>query len=59
MVECPVNDWDCPYYDNGDCTLENCQQKCDAFYSGEEAEKDEDEEVEDNYTLDDLGNNWY
>lgn len=19
--ECPVNDWDCPYYDEGFCTL--------------------------------------
>lgn len=59
MVVCPVNDWLCPYFDSGDCTLRNCQQECDAFYTGEEAEKDEDEEVEDNYTLEDLGNNWY
>ena len=56
MVECPVNDWLCPYFENGDCTLENCEQECDAFYG---LEDDEEEEIEDRYTLDDLGNNWY
>ncbi len=55
MVVCPVNDWLCPYFDNGDCTLENCEVECDAFYTGDE----EGEEIEDKYTLDDLGNNWY
>ena len=53
MVVCPINDWLCPYFDNGDCTLENCEEACDAFYAG-----DEEEEIEDKYTLDDLGN-WY
>jgi hypothetical protein len=56
MVVCPVNDWLCPYFENGDCTLENCEQECDVFYG---LEDDEEEEIEDKYTLDDLGNNWY
>jgi hypothetical protein len=56
MVACPVNDWLCPYFENGDCTLENCEQECDVFYG---LEDDEEEEIEDKYTLDDLGNNWY
>ena len=56
MVACPVNDWLCPYFDSGDCTLENCEQECDAFYG---LEDEEEEEIEDKYTLDDLGNNWY
>ena len=59
MVACPVNDWLCPYFENGDCTLENCEVECDAFYTGDEEEKEEEEEIEDKYTLDDLGNNWY
>ena len=36
MVACPVNDWLCPYFENGDCTLENCEQECDAFYGLED-----------------------
>jgi hypothetical protein len=54
MVACPVNDWLCPYFENGDCTLENCEQECDAFYGL----KMQEEEIK-QYTLDDLGNNWY
>ena len=38
MVACPVNDWLCPYFENGDCTLENCEQECDAFYGLEDEE---------------------
>ena len=56
MIACPDNDWWCPYFENGDCTLKNCEQECDAFYG---LEDDEEEEIEDKYTLDDLGNNWY
>ena len=55
MIQCPERDWLCPYFDNGDCTLENCELECDAFYAGDE----EGEEIEDKYTLNDLGNNWY
>ena len=44
MFECPVNDWLCPYFENGDCTLENCEQECDAFYTGNEEEKEEEED---------------
>lgn len=36
--ECPVHDWLCPYYENGDCTLENAHEECDAFYGLEEEE---------------------
>lgn len=34
-IECPANDWMCPYFDNGGCTLENAEQECDEFYEGE------------------------
>jgi hypothetical protein len=61
MVECPLGDWWCPYYGNGDCSLENYEVECDAFYAGDEEKetKEEEEEIEDKYILDDLGNNWY
>ena len=39
MIKCPESDWSCPYYDNGDCTLENCEVECDAFYTGDEEEE--------------------
>ena len=39
MIECPAGDWLCPYYDNGDCTLKNCEVECDAFYAGDEEEE--------------------
>lgn len=29
--ECPVNDWFCPYFDNGECQLRDAPQECDAF----------------------------
>ena len=35
-IECPSNDWMCPYFDNGGCTLENAKMECDAFYGLEE-----------------------
>ena len=61
MIKCPAGDELCLFYDNGNCTLENCEEKCDAFYIDDEGEenKKEEEEIEDKYTLDDLGNNWY
>jgi hypothetical protein len=61
MIQCPLCDWLCPYYDNGDCFLENCEKICGAFFTRDKDEeaKEEEEEIEDKYTLDDLGNNWY
>ena len=37
-VECPTNDWFCPYFENGGCTLENAKMECDAFYDWDEEE---------------------
>ena len=42
IVECPVLDWTCPYYENGECQLENCEEECDAFYEYWEEEEEED-----------------
>jgi replicative superfamily II helicase len=61
MIQCPLRDVFCPYYKNGNCTLKNCEKICGAFFTRDEDEKakEEEEEIEDKYTLDDLGNNWY
>lgn len=36
-LECPVNDWMCPYFDNGRCTLETAKVDCE-FMAEEEDE---------------------
>lgn len=36
FLECPENDWMCPYFDNGRCTLENVEEKCEFFDTDEE-----------------------
>ena len=43
MIECPMDDWECPYYKNGECTIENPEEDCDCFYDPDENE-DFDEE---------------
>ena len=43
IVECPMMDWTCPCYENGECKLENAEEECDAFYDAEE------DDGEDNY----------
>lgn len=41
IIECPINDWDCPYFKNGDCILgKEAKVECDAWY-GLEEEDDE------------------
>ena len=30
-IYCPVNGWDCPYYKNGECGIENPHADCDDF----------------------------
>lgn len=35
-LECPENDWFCPYFDNGRCTLENAKDHCDYFFGEED-----------------------
>lgn len=40
-LECPANDWLCPYFDNGNCTLEKAREKCDAFFELDEKEEDD------------------
>lgn len=32
-IFCPVNGWDCPYYDNGMCFIRDPMEDCDAFAS--------------------------
>lgn len=66
-IHCPVNGWDCPYYTDEDhpcrCTLEDPLKDCDDFGTfweeGDDFIDDDWEEVEDRYTLDDLGNDWW
>ena len=36
-LECPANDWMCPYFDNGRCTLETAKEDCE-FMAEEEDE---------------------
>lgn len=36
-LECPANDWFCPYFDNGRCTLETAKVDCE-FMAEEEDE---------------------
>lgn len=42
-IHCPVNGWDCPYYDNGICfiqdPIEDCYDFALAFGSWEEWEE--------------------
>lgn len=30
-IYCPANGWDCPYYKNGECGIENPLSDCDDF----------------------------
>ena len=30
-VFCPVNGWDCPYFKEGECKIENPIEECDDF----------------------------
>ena len=32
-IYCPVNGWDCPYYKNNECGLEDPHIDCDDFAS--------------------------
>lgn len=41
-IECPLGDYECPYYENGDCVMarmengEDPRNQCDAFYGWDE-----------------------
>lgn len=46
-IYCPVNGWDCSYYKNGECGIENPLKECDDFGYFWDADDDyicEDEE---------------
>jgi hypothetical protein len=30
-IYCPVNGWDCPYYENGICYIKDPMEECDDF----------------------------
>lgn len=56
-VSCPVHDVECPYYKAGICTMpeedgSHPLKECDDYGFALEGEGDE-------YTYDDLGNNWW
>lgn len=37
IIECPINDWQCPYFENGDCTMgKEAKVECDAWYGLED-----------------------
>ena len=43
-IDCPEDDFRCPYYKEGKCTLENVEEECSDFYyywDGIEEEPDE------------------
>lgn len=39
-IYCPANSWDCPYYKNGECGLEEPYADCDDFAYFWDAEDD-------------------
>lgn len=41
IYECPTNDWLCPYFDNGNCTLDDAKNECDAFFELDDEEEDD------------------
>ena len=47
MVVCPADDFSCPYYKEGECTIENPREECDefAYYDEEEGFYEDDSEV--------------
>lgn len=41
IIECPINDWYCPYFKNGDCALgKEAKVECDAWYGLEEEDNE-------------------
>ena len=42
MIECPMNDWECPYYEDGNCFIDNPDEDCDAFYDCDDEDFDEE-----------------
>lgn len=44
-IYCPVNGWDCPYYKDGECGIEDPISECDDF--GAFWNEDDDYECED------------
>ena len=30
-IYCPMNGWDCPYFKNGECGIEDPEHECDDF----------------------------
>lgn len=36
-MDCPIGDWWCPYYENGDCKLATAKEDCDAWDGLEES----------------------
>ena len=32
MWECPIYDFSCPYFEDGDCNLRTAKADCDAWY---------------------------
>lgn len=47
IVYCPVNGWDCPYFKNNFCTIENPEENCDDFALIADFFSDLDDEEED------------
>lgn len=66
-IYCPVNGWDCPYYDQGICHIADPLEDCDdfgAFWdSWEEYDSCDDDEDEESYDypddMDETGFNPY
>ena len=47
IVYCPVNGWDCPYFKNNFCTIENPEENYDDFALIADFFSDLDDEEED------------
>ena len=40
-IHCPMDGWNCPYYAEDQCTINNPMAKCDIFTSTLDDEEDE------------------
>lgn len=42
MIKCPASDWECPYYQDGYCFIDNPKENCDCFYDSDNEDFDEE-----------------
>ena len=58
IIYCPVNGWDCPYFKNNFCTIENPEENCDDFALIADFFSDLDDEEDELDYEDELRDDW-